>query len=68
MNKWKRKQLKLLVRAKGVIGYDRRKARRRASQWGGSFYGDCGKTICELFEELRKEQQNKNYRPNRRLL
>jgi len=64
-NLWKRKRLRLLVRLKGIVGYDR-KTRRCTTRRGSTVYSDCGKTICELFAELREAQQAETHRHNRR--
>lgn len=64
--RWKRKRLRLLVKVQGVIGYDRQ-ASRCPKRRGGKVYGNSGKTIRELFEELREKEQNQADRFSGRL-
>lgn len=63
---WKRRRLRLLVKAKGVIGYDRRrKAERRMQRRSHSVDYHSRKTVHELFEELRQKEQRADNRLGR---
>jgi len=64
---WKRKHLRLLAKARGVIGYDRRrKAAGRTQGGSNALHDNSGPSISRLFEEVFKDEMRENNRFNRR--